>query len=305
MDEKVELVERHRDRHGLNRCLEAIGLAKSTWYYRQKRAERGERDRALREALLEVIAEYPEYGYRRLLPEVNERMGEPVNHKRLRRVLTEHELALKRCLPKHKPSPIRKIIKEARGNLDLVTGRPSPSPLEVFSTDITELKYAGGSRTAYLMAFVDITGKLVPGWALSRRADRQLALMAWDQAKATLSRLGRSAAGLTVHSDQDAVYTSYDWLKQLLVRDGARVSYSERGCKDNPWIESLWGRMKVEIGSRIIEAQTFDELEQVLKERFAKYNARRRHSSIGNSSPLDYLRTRGEDVEPVLASISL
>lgn len=303
-DEKVELVEAHREHHGLNRCLEAVGLAKSTWYYRQRRPDPQERDRNLRKELLEIIDEYPEYGYRRLLPEVNARLDERVNHKRLRRVLQEHELALRRSVPKHKPSPIRKILKEARGHLDLVNGGEEPDPLEVFSTDITELLYSGGSRKAYLMAFVDVAGKLVPGWALSRRADRQLALAAWQQAKATLSRLGRSATGLTVHSDQDAVYTSYDWLDRLLVRDGARVSYSERGCKDNPWIESLWGRMKTEIGSRITEAETFSELKQILKERFAKYNTRRRHSSIENRSPLHYLQTRGEDIAPVLTAIS-
>ncbi|MEX2400282.1 MAG: IS3 family transposase [Rhodothermales bacterium] len=300
----MKLVKGHRDRHGLNRCLEAIGLAKSTWYDRLRRPDPGAKDRALLEVLLEVIEEYPEYGYRRLLPEVNERMEDTVNHKRLRRVLKEHELALKRSVPKHKPSPVRKILKQARGHLDLVTDSEAPGPLEVLSTDFTELKYADGSRKAYLMAFVDVAGKLVPGWTLSRRADRQLALRAWKQAKETLSLLGRSAAGLMVHSDQDAVYTSYDWLDRLLVRDGARASYSERGCKDNPWIESLWSRMKDEIGSRINQAETLGELRQILKERFTKYNTRRRHSLIEYQSPINYLRTRGEDIEPVLAALS-
>lgn len=304
MDEKVELVAKHQEQHGLNGCLEAVGLAKSTWYYRQKRSAPERRDDELREVLLAVIEEYPEYGYRRLLPEVNERMDEPVNHKRLRRVLREHELALKRSVPKHKPSPVRRILVQARGHLDLVNDGVAPEPLEVLSTDFTELKYADGSRKAYLMAFVDVAGKLVPGWALSRRADRQLALKAWKQAKETLSLLGRPAAGLVVHSDQDAVYTSYDWLDRLLVRDGARASYSERGCKDNPWIESLWSRLKDEIGSRINQAETLDELRQILKERFTKYNTRRRHSSIEYHSPLHYLQTRGEDIEPVLAALS-
>ena len=148
---------------------------------------------------------------------------------------------------------------------------------------------------------IDIAGKLVPGWALSPRADRRLALAAWTRTKATLSRLGRSTVGLIVHSDQDAVYTSYDWLHCLLVRDGVRVSYSERGCKDNPWIESLWGRLKTEIGSRITEAESFAELEDVLTERFTRYNTRRRHSSIENRSPLNYLRTQGIDTAPLLS----
>jgi len=30
------------------------------------------------------------------------------------------------------------------------------------------------------------------------------------------------------------VYTSYRWLRQLLIEDGVVVSYCERGAKDNP-----------------------------------------------------------------------
>ena len=32
--EKVRLVDQHKDEHRLNRCLKAIGLPKSTYYYR-------------------------------------------------------------------------------------------------------------------------------------------------------------------------------------------------------------------------------------------------------------------------------
>lgn len=47
-----------------------------------------------------------------------------------------------------------------------------------------------------------------------------------------------------MHHDRDAVYTSYDWLQMLLIRDRARVSYAERGARDNPWIESMWGHFE-------------------------------------------------------------
>jgi len=40
--------------------------------------------------------------------------------------------------------------------------------------------------------------------------------------------------GLIVHHDQDSVYTSYRWLRQLLIEDKAVVSFCERGAKDNP-----------------------------------------------------------------------
>jgi len=39
-NEKVCLVDQHKDKHGLNRCLETLGLATSTYYYRKNRPEK-------------------------------------------------------------------------------------------------------------------------------------------------------------------------------------------------------------------------------------------------------------------------
>ena len=115
LDEKVKLVARHRRKHGLNACLEAVSLSKSTWYYRNQR--RPDRDRVLKNKIVEVIRKHPDYGYRRLLPDVILAMDEPVNHKRLRRVLRTYDLSLPRCLPKHSPSPIRDILAKHRGKV--------------------------------------------------------------------------------------------------------------------------------------------------------------------------------------------
>lgn len=227
------------------------------------------------------------------MPELRERSGTQVNHKRLRRLLNAHELGLPRSLPKAKPSPVRKILKKGKGRLNLIeeylgTGC-DPEPLEVFSTDFTELCYAEGQRKADLMAVVDVGSRCALGWAVGPSANRELALRCWEQVCARMSGIGRSLEGTLLHSDLDSVYTSYDWLWALLLEDGLRVSYSERRAKDNPWIESLWGRMKTEIGSRIVEARSFPELERVIDERFRYYNRRRRHSQIGNQPPVTHL----------------
>jgi transposase InsO family protein len=238
-------------------------------------------------------------GYRRILPELRERSGEIINHKRLRRLLNEHELGLPRCLPKAKPSPVREILTEAKGQLNLAreylgTGQ-DPDPLEVFSTDLRaeisahELSYAEGARKAHLMAVVDVGSRCALGWAVGPSANRELALRCWEQVRARMAGLGQPLEGSVLHSDLDSVYTSYDWLRQALLDDGLRVSYSERGAKDNPWIESLWGRMKTEEGSRIVETQTLPELGAVIDDRFRYYNRRRRHSQIGNQPPVTYL----------------
>jgi transposase len=91
-------VDQHKEDRGLNRCLRAIDLPKSTYYYRQKRSNGlSEEDQKLMSCVREIIDEHPEYGYRRILPELEERTGQTVNHKRPRRLLSEHELALGKC----------------------------------------------------------------------------------------------------------------------------------------------------------------------------------------------------------------
>ena len=304
VDQKMALVTEHKDVYGLNRCLEAFQLSAGTWYYRQKREDPSLRDETLRQAIVDVVGEHPEYGYRRLLPDVSERLGEPVNHKRLRRVLCSYELGLKRSLPNATTGTVDKVLNAFRGHLDLVKGRTDIKPMEVFSTDFTELVYGEGKRKAHLAAYVDVKSKVVIGWAVAPSADRRLALTAWRRAKKQLAHYGLETASRTVHSDQDAVYRSHDYLSELILEDGIRISFSERGCKDNPWIESLWGRMKVEIGSQIEDAATLSELEGVINQRMNYYNHERRNSETGNQPPIMYFLTNRECADAQLAKMA-
>lgn len=218
--------------------------------------------------MLAVVKEHPGYGYRRIGVELRAR-GVRVNHNRLRRVLHLWDLALPRKVARPRPSGVRRILRAGRGKLDLVSGREM-GPLAALSTDFTEIRYAGGTRKAYLMAMVDVESAWVPGWAVGSSANRDLALRCWEEVKQALAHIGgHGTDGLIVHHDQDTVYTSYDWLQRLLIRDRARVSFAEHGARDNPWIESLWGHFKVENGSL------------------------RRHSGLGYRAPVVYLKEAG------------
>jgi transposase InsO family protein len=153
----------------------------------------------------------------------------------------------------------------------------------------TELVYAGGK--ARLIPIVGHVTKVVFGWALGPRADTRLALEAWKRAKAGLRRLGVSPAGLIVHHDQDPVFTSYDWARQLLLRDRARISYALMGCKDNPEMEAFNSRFKCENRSLFADARTLPELVATVRDRIHHYNRRRRHSALGNQAPLAYAKS--------------
>ena len=299
-------MDQHREEHGLNRCLEAIDLPKSTYYYRKNRStEPSKEEQELMSHVREIIHEHPGYGYRRILPELEERTGQRVNHKRLRRLLSEHELGLSRHAAKHSPSPVQEILGDAAGDLNLVAGL-DPEPLGAFSTDFTELTYANGNRKAYLMAVVDLESKYVPGWAVGPSGNRKLAMRCWEQVRERMRSLGEGLGEKIIHHDLDSVYTSYRWLRAILLDDEMRISYSENGARGNPWIESLWGRTKAEVGSRITEASSLPALRTVFDERFRYYNQDRRHSSIGQIPPREHLGQSLDTLEsePQIAAAS-
>lgn len=243
MERKLGLVEEHRKEYGLNRCLRALGVSKGTWHRHQKRPKVSYQDEELKAKVVQVVEEHPAYGYRRIKVELEVRHGIKVNHKRLRRCLREWDLALRREALRPRPSGVRRILKEAEGKLNLIRGL-NPEPLQVLCTDFTEVKYAGGARKAHLVAMIDPGSGWVVGWAVGRKANRELALRCWEGTKVNLARVQRDPRGLIVHHDQDSVYTSYRWLRKLLIEDKVVVSYCERGAKDNPWMESFWGILR-------------------------------------------------------------
>ena len=298
----MELVEEHRGAYGLNQSLRALlGLSKGTYYYRcntQRAAERQGRDLALKERIISVIQDNPSYGYRRIHAEIAEESGTGrVNHKRIRRVLTDYELGLRRCLPRSRPSPVSKLVKEAGPSADLVKGR-SQKALEAFSTDFTELAYDGGTKKAWLMVMLDIESKWAGGWSVGASRNRKMALEAVDSLREGMALLGQpSLSEVIVHHDKDSVYTSYQWLERLLLEEKSRISYAERGAKDNPWIESFWGRFETENGELILEAQTLEEVRTIMGEQLGYYNHRRRHSTLGYRRPYEVVleAINGED----------
>ena len=296
LDERVELVDRHREAHGLNACLRALGVSKGTWHYRMRGGSKAEARRAsdaeLKGPVVEVIRNHPSYGYRRIRPELEAATEEVVNGKRLRRLLNEWDLNLHRTTARSSPSEVRRILREGEGHLNLLGGR-DPGPLEVLSTDFTELRYAGGHRKAWLMAMLDVNSAWVPGWAVGPSANRRLALRCWRAVRTSYERSEIDLNGVTVHSDQDSVYTSYAWLRELLIESRARVSYSENGARGNPWIESFWARFKQENASLILEAESLSQLQDVVDSQMWYYNRERRHSGVGNQPPLAYLESEG------------
>lgn len=292
MAEKVQLVQAHQAEYGLNACCAALQLSKGTWHYRQHHSQGEPSDPTLKAAVSNIIAEHPGYGYRPMIVELKAEYGLTVNHKKLRRLLHRWQWALKRSVSKPPHRAIQKILDEGAGHLNLVKDW-EPGPLEMLSTDFTELGWANGTRKAWLIAMVDPVGRGAMGWAVGLSANRSLARQCWDQIIERFTRWKVPLEHTVIHQDMDPVFTSNDWLYWLLLEAGCLVSFSERGAKDNPWIESFWGRFKDENASKIITAQTASELEQVIDEGFRYYNEDRRHSGLDYLQPIEYYKQEG------------
>jgi putative transposase len=290
-ERKVALVEEAKDTHGLNLALATVDLPKSTWYYHQKHKVAYEEKYADLFSVLEEIARgHPEYGVRRIMPELRDEYHIGVNHKVVERLLDMWDLSILRSTHRPRPSTVRKVVIEAGERANLVAQLDEIALFQVVYTDFTEILYADGRRKAILMPIIGHVSKMAFGWAVGQSRGTFLALQAWERAKKTFRRMGIPYKGMIVHHDQDSVYTGYEWTSQLLLKDKARLSYALGGAKDNPEMESFNGHFKGEGHSLFLEAQSLDELITVVDDRMHYYNTVRRHSTIGYVSPLTYIQ---------------
>lgn len=290
--EKVMVAEEAREEgYKLKPILTVLELPKSTWYYHQDRKANCEEKYAHLHPMIErIIQNNPAYGYRRIKPQLEKKYGYRVNHKVLRQLLKEWDLSLLRNVRKPRQSGVKKAIKDSSGSVDLVNGRDDILLFEVAVTDFTEIAFASGTRRAKLIPITGYRSKMVYGWAVGKSGNTDLALKAWERAKRTFEDYNIQYKGMIIHHDQDTVFTGYRWLEQLLLEDQVRISYAMRGAKDNTVMESFNGHFKGESMSLFLEAESIEELNDVVEGQVRYYNEERLHSSLDYKSPVAYIK---------------
>jgi transposase InsO family protein len=108
-----------------------------------------------------------------------------------------------------------------------------------------------------------------------------------------MKSFGRQIEDVIIHNDQDGVYIGHRWLSEIVMKSKARVSYSENGCKGNVHMESFNGRFKGENRDLFFEQEDLESLKKVVEARIRYYNFERKHSALGNLSPMKYLKKKG------------
>lgn len=281
----MNLAQCHMKKYGLNRCLDALEMPKSSYYWQKNRPTLAEKYEHLRAEVIAVIEKHPAFGYRRIGRALRAR-GHVINHKTLRRLLKEWGLAMIRKTKKSRPSGIVKLLDEL-GNLVDLAPVAAIGLFELVRSDFTEIVYRQGK--VYLAASLDDFSRKALSWQTQARANKAFVLNTADQALASLKKAGADISKTMFHQDQGSVYTSYAYVDKIL-KSGARLSFSRTGCpQDNAAIESFFGRLKEEWGPTFAHAETQQEVIELVNQAMEYYNGDRLHSSLDYQTPNDYI----------------
>jgi putative transposase len=161
-------------------------------------------------------------------------------------------------------------------------------PNEKWVSDVTFIPTRKG--WLYLAAIMDLYSRFIVGWSMGTRHNAELVENALEMAS---SRRGDDIKGVLLHSDQGRQYASVSYQK-LLHNFGIVCSMSRKGnCWDNAPMESFFHSLKTE-WVMFEDYKTRSEARSSLFSYIELfYNRKRRHSSLGNKSPIAFENAMG------------
>jgi transposase InsO family protein len=220
------------------------------------------------------------YGSPRMTAELADR-GFCVNHKRVERLMAEHGIyardgrrkKVRTTIPDVSAPPLPDLVQR-----DFTTGEPG----ERTCGDITYIPTDEG--WLFLADVLDLGSRRVVGYAMDERMPAELVARALEMA---VDIRGGDVAGMVFHHDRGSQYLSREF-RNLCDRLGVAQSVGRIGSsQDNAPAESFWATLKRELVHRCRFATRADARRAIIAW-INHYNALRRHSSIGNISPIEW-----------------
>jgi transposase InsO family protein len=284
---RFQFVDDHHRAYGVKRLCTLLAVSRSGFYRwragTDARAERARADAELAGRITKIHAESDgTYGVPRVTAELRD-AGVTVNHKRVRRVMRARGIVglhlrkkVRTTIPGPSATPVPDLLRR-----DFTAAQPNTR----YVGDITYLP-VGNGEFLYLATVLDLCSKRLAGWSI---ADHMRTELVTDALKAAAAARGAGGlAGAVFHSDNGAQYASSEFAKVCeelgVIRSRGAVGTSA----DNAAAESFNATMKRETlqgaprwpGARAARLQVFRWA--------ARYNTRRRHSSLGQISPIAY-----------------
>ena len=217
--------------------LRAAGLARSTFYY-QGKALLTDKHADLKDRIRSVYHNHRgRYGYRRITAALGH-AGEPVNHKKVQRLM--QLMGLK--------SLVRvKKYRSYRGDEGLVSPNllkrefKAEAPNQKWATDVTEFKVKG--QKLFLSPVMDLYNGEILAYQTNRRPEFNMVSNMLEQA---FERL-KEGDKLILHSDQGWQYRQPTY-RHMLAEKNIEQSMSRKGnCLDNAAMESFFGTLKLSL----------------------------------------------------------
>ncbi|WP_422388884.1 IS3 family transposase [Keguizhuia sedimenti] len=279
---KYAFIARHRHVWPTRTMCRVIGVSTSGFYDWLKRPEslRAQANARLLSRIREAFTSSDRtYGSPRVVLDLRD-AGETCSENRVARLMRLAGLKARhkrRRTPGQLVSPVHSIAPNLLERQFEATG-----PNQKWAADFTYVWTAEG--WLFVAVVLDLYSRRVVGWSMQPTMTAQLVM---DALLMAIFRRGRPRAVIH-HSDQGSQYTSEDF-QRLLDSHGIVCSMSRRGnCWDNAAMESFFSTLKTERLSRKhyrtrdeLRADVFDYIERF-------YNPRRRHSTIGYLSPVQF-----------------
>ena len=271
------------------RVLEVSRSGFHAWARREPSA-RAVADAALSGRIAEIHADsLKTYGSPRVHAELRLEDGVRIGRKRVERLMRNAGLAgqLKRRRGKTTIA-----VQGVRTAPDLVERDFNPTePNRLWAADITYIRTWEG--WLYLASVMDCYSRRIVGWALADHLRAELVVDALEMAVARR----RPDVGLVHHSDRGSQFTSLIFTRRCR-SVGIDISMGSRGdCFDNAVLESFHASIKKDLIYRRSWPTKAEARTAVFGYIESFYNRRRRHSTLGMLSPMEFengtLRTAG------------
>jgi putative transposase len=281
---KYAFIEEQRTQHRVRRLCEMLEVSPAGFYeWRGRpRSARSVADEALHAHIIRLHgASHRTYGRPRIHADLRDE-GVRVGAKRVARLMQKGGIQgirprryVHTTNSKHL-NPIAENILARNFDPSVIGGIN-----RVWAGDITYLPTREG--WLYLAVVLDLGSRRVVGWSMASTMRDDLVIAALHSALAER----RPNDGTIFHSDRGSQYASDDF-RAVAKRNGLTLSMSAKGdCWDNAVVESFFGTLKSELGDPIwptrdvARASIFNYIE-------GWYNSKRRHSTLGYISPIQY-----------------
>lgn len=280
---KFGFVAKHRGVWPVDVQCEALGVSRSGFYAWQTRPQstRARTDATILQTIrASFVLSDSTYGARRMLDEVRD-AGHVCGRERVGRLMRTAAL---RARPRRRALPTDPGVRSTIAPNVLDRAFTATAPNQKWVADFTYIWTSEG--WLFVAAVLDLFSRRVVGWSMQPTMTSALVT---DALMMAVWRRGQPET-LLHHSDQGSQYTSEEF-QRLLTGLGVTCSMSRSGnCWDNAVMESFFSTMKIERCHRqhyakreTARADIFDYIERF-------YNPTRRHSTLGNKSPINFER---------------